>query len=326
MKRAVILINLGSPTAPEPGAIRDFLGQFLSDPRVVEIPRLLWLPLLRGIILPLRSSRVAKLYREIWTTEGSPLTAMTNRQADLLQAALLRSGGGDIVVKVAMTYGRPSIAEVVGELRSAGVEKFLLLPLYPQYSGTTTGAVYDQVAKMIVRSRHVPDIEIVRSYHDRPDYIAALAASIREYRQQHGSADLLLFSFHGIPRSCVDKGDPYLDHCKQTAQSVAEVLALPSGAWRLCFQSRFGRAEWLQPYTDDVLRSLPGEGIKRVDVVCPAFASDCLETLEEIEKGSRECFMGAGGEYFGRVPCLNDRCDHIEMMRAIVTRNGISGA
>lgn len=317
MKRAVILVNLGSPVAPEPLAIRRFLAQFLSDPRVVEIPRLLWLPLLRGIILPLRSKRVAKLYRDIWTADGSPLTAMTLKQVSLLQSALNHSSIEDMVVEMAMTYGSPSIADVVAGLRAKGIERLLLLPLYPQYSATTTGAVYDQLAHLVRQTRYVPDVKVVRHYCHRPDYIAALAASVRDYRQQHGSAEILLFSFHGIPKACVEKGDPYYEHCVFTATRVAEALGLAESQWRLCFQSRFGKAEWLQPYTDEVLAALPAAGIASVDVICPAFASDCLETLEEIEVGSRDCFISAGGKSFGRIPCLNDRSDHIEMLRAI---------
>ncbi len=322
MKRAVILINLGSPVAPEPFAIKKFLNQFLSDKRVVEIPRLLWLPLLRGIILPLRSRRVAGLYHEIWTDEGSPLTVMTFRQSVLLEKSLTDSGVSDVVVRVAMTYGQPSIAETIENLRADGVEKFLLLPLYPQYSGTTTGAIYDQLADVFLKNRYVPDVHIIRQYCYHADYIETLANSVRDYREQNGSADMLLFSFHGIPQACVDKGDPYYQHCAYTAQAVAVELGLTSAQWKICFQSRFGRAAWLQPYTDAVLTALPAEGIRRVDVICPAFASDCLETLEEIESGSRGCFMNAGGEYFARIPCLNDRKDHIRFLQTLVLENG----
>lgn len=317
IKRAVVLVNLGSPAMPTPAAIKTFLTQFLSDSRVVEIPRLLWWPLLRAVILPLRSKRVAKLYEEIWTEKGSPLTAMTIRQAALLQAKLQQSGNADVIVCTAMTYGHPSIAEVIGTLRKQQIENIMLIPLYPQYSGTTTGAVYDQVARLVSSSRYVPDVRVVRHYCHRDEYIAALANSVRDYRQQHGSSEILLFSFHGIPRYCVEKGDPYADHCMHTAKLVAEELGLTDSQWKLCFQSRFGRAEWLQPYTDELLAALPADGIKRVDIICPAFASDCLETLEEIEIGSRDCFMKAGGEYFARIPCLNDRDDHIKLLESI---------
>jgi ferrochelatase len=322
MKRAVILVNLGSPAAPAPASIRAFLSEFLSDPRVVEIPRWLWLPLLKGIILPLRCKRVAELYKEIWTEQGSPLTVMTYRQAALLESALHQTGATDTVVRVAMTYGQPAISNMVEELRTQGIEKILLLPLYPQYSGTTTGAIYDQLANLIKASRYVPDIHVVRDYCYREDYISALAKSVSDHRMQHGAAELLLFSFHGIPKACVDKGDPYYEHCKYTANAVAKALNLSESQWRLCFQSRFGRAQWLQPYTDDMLKLLPAEGISRVDIICPAFASDCLETLEEIEIGSRNCFIGAGGKYFSRISCLNDSSEHIKMLQSIIIENG----
>lgn len=323
MKRAVILVYLGSPTAPEPTAIKQFLNPFLSDPRVVEIPRWLWLPLLRAVILPLRSKRVAQLYQSIWTEQGSPLTVISVRQAALLEKALASPG---IFVRTAAVYGKPSLAQCVADLRKQGAEQFLVLPMYPQYSGTTTAAVYDQVAEIFTQHRYVPDIRIVREYCYRDDYIAALAQSIRQHRAQYGAADVLLFSFHGIPQACVDRGDPYYEQCQYTASAVAQALELSSEQWRIGFQSRFGRAKWLQPYTDDVLALLPSQGIRRVDVVCPAFAADCLETLEEIEHGSRRCFSVAGGEYFSRIACLNDADEHIAMLQAIATENGFGEA
>jgi ferrochelatase len=321
--RAVILVYLGSPIAPEPSAIRQFLNSFLSDPRVVEIPRWLWLPLLRAVILPLRSQRVAKLYRSIWTEQGSPLTAITQRQAERLEKSLNTS---DVIVRAAAVYGTPSIAQCIDDLRKQGIEQFLVLPMYPQYSATTTAAVYDQVAALFTQQRYVPDIRIVREYCYRKDYIAALAQSIRQHRAKNGTADVLLFSFHGIPQACVDRGDPYYEQCKYTAEAVANALSLANEQWRIGFQSRFGRAKWLQPYTDEVLASLPASGVRRVDVVCPAFAADCLETLEEIEHGSRHCFMAAGGEYFSRIDCLNDSDEHIAVLHSIVVENGFGAA
>ena len=323
MKRAVILVYLGSPAAPEPAAIRKFLYQFLADTRVVEIPRWFWLPLLKGVILPLRSRRVARLYQSIWTEQGSPLTAISLRQTRLLEKAL---GSANILVRLAAVYGGTSLAECIADLRKQDVEQFLVLPMYPQYSGTTTAAVYDQVAEIFTHHRYVPDIRVVREYCYRDDYIAALAQSIRRHREQHGAADMLLFSFHGIPQACVDRGDPYYDQCRHTASAVAEALELSDKQWKMSFQSRFGRAQWLQPYTDEVLASLPSSGVRRVDVVCPAFAADCLETLEEIEHGSRACFSAAGGEYFSRIACLNDADEHIEMLRAIVSGYGFGEA
>jgi ferrochelatase len=316
IKQGVILVNLGSPTAPEPAAIKAFLASFLSDKRVVEIPSLIWKPLLHGVILPLRAKRVAGLYHEIWTEQGSPLTAMTLRQVELLQALC-----PDVAVAHAMTYGQPSVASVIERFRAQGIESILLIPLYPQYSGTTTGAVYDQVAKLIQRSRFVPDVYIVRQYCEREDYHEALAHSIRDHWSSHGQSQKLLFSFHGIPQRCVDLGDPYLQQCQATAMAVATKLKLEDGQWTVAFQSRFGNAKWLQPYTDRVLEELPQQGIRSVDVVCPAFASDCLETLEEIEVGSRGCFMSAGGERFSRIKCLNDDSLQIQMLASIVKEN-----
>ncbi len=318
MKRAVLLVYLGSPASYEPQSIRQFLNQFLSDRRVVEIPRWLWLPLLRGVILPLRSKRVAKLYQSIWTEQGSPLTVISNSQAALLEKSL---ASPEIAVRAIAAYGNYPLQQCVADLRQQGVEQFLVLPMYPQYSGTTTGAVYDQVVEIFAQQRYVPDIRIIREYCYRKDYIAALADSIRQHRAQNDAAEMLLFSFHGIPQACVERGDPYYEQCLHTANAVASALNLASHQWRVGFQSRFGRAKWLQPYTDDVLAALPAEGIRRIDVVCPAFAADCLETLEEIEHGSRACFMKAGGEYFSRIACLNDSEAHIAMLNAIVAEN-----
>ncbi len=316
-KRAVILVNLGSPAAPESPAIKKFLSQFLSDRRVVELPALLWRPLLRAVILPLRVKRLVHSYRKIWTEDGSPLTAMTLRQTRLLQATL-RADFPQLHVQHAMTYGTPAIADVIKNMRAQGIEDIALIPLYPQYSGTSTGAVYDQLAALIQRSRFVPDVRVLRQYYEREDYIAALAQSVSEHWALHGRGEKLLFSFHGIPQFCVDKGDPYFAQCQQTAQAVATSLSLSSAQWGVCFQSRFGRATWLQPYTDSVLQQLPSAGVRSVDLLCPSFAADCLETLEEIEIGSRAIFLAAGGERFSRIACLNDHPRHIEMLANIV--------
>lgn len=309
----VVLVNLGSPAKPKASAVWQFLARFLSDRRVVELPRLVWLPLLYGVILPLRSHRVAKLYQSIWTTEGSPLLMTLRHQARALQAQC-----PDMVVSYAVSYGEPSISQAVSQLRATGVETVVVLPLYPQYSGTTTGAVYDQVAKLMASSRYVPDIRVVRQYSDRPDYIAVLAHSIQQHWSAHGRSEKLLFSFHGIPRHCVGKGDPYELQCRQTAADVVAVLGLQPEQWQISFQSRFGKAEWLQPYTDAVLAALPRQGCRTVDVVCPSFSADCLETLEEIEQGSRRLFLSAGGQRFCLVPCLNNMPEHIRMMESIV--------
>jgi ferrochelatase len=318
-KKGVILVNLGSPVAPDAGAVRAFLGRFLSDKRVVELPAYLWRPLLHCIILPLRAQRVASLYRAIWTSEGSPLVAATRKQVEGVQQLC-----PDMAVTYAMSYGEPSIANAVASFRAGGVESILVLPLYPQYSGTTTGAVYDQVAQVFRQARYVPDIRVVRHYAERADYIKALAESVRQQWSQCGRGDLLLFSFHGIPKRCVDKGDPYESQCHSTAVGVARELELDSTQWQLCYQSRFGKAEWLQPYTDEVLSGLPSRGVKSVDVICPAFASDCLETLEEIEVGSRAVFMETGGTSFNRIPCLNDSTMHLQVLAAVIKESFVA--
>lgn len=314
---AVLLINLGSPAAPTAAAVKRFLTRFLSDTRVVELPALLWRPLLRGIILPLRSKRVSKLYHEIWTDKGSPLTAITIEQAQKLQQHL-HEHDIDLPVTYAMSYSEPGIADTLSALRAKGIEKVIVLPLYPQYSGTTTAAIFDQLAAFNRQQRYVMDLRVVREYCLRDDYIAVLAQSIAHHRQTHGAGELLLFSYHGIPQACVDKGDPYYQQCLFTSEKTAEKLGLSRDQWKMTFQSRFGKAQWLQPYTDAVLAALPAENIKTIDVVCPAFAADCLETLEEIESGSREVFMAAGGEKFTRIPCLNASAEHIEMLAKIV--------
>lgn len=316
-KTAVLLVNLGSPSAPTPVAVKQFLQRFLSDQRVVELPALLWSPLLNGVILPLRSKRVAKLYHEIWTDKGSPLTAITREQAEKLESDL-RARGLDMPVAYAMSYSEPYIAQSLLSLRQLGVEKVVILPLYPQYSGTTTGAIFDQLAAFTKQQRYVMDLRVVREYCLRDDYIDVLANSIRQHRQTHGAGELLLFSYHGIPQACVDKGDPYYQQCLFTSEQTALRLGLNASQWKMTFQSRFGKAQWLQPYTDAVLAALPAENIKTVDVVCPAFAADCLETLEEIEVGSREVFIGAGGERFTRIPCLNASDEHIKLLAEIV--------
>ena len=313
---AVILVNLGTPDAPTPGGVRRFLRNFLSDSRVVEIPRLIWLPILYGVILPFRPRRVAKLYQEIWLAEGSPLRVISERQ-QLALAERLQSQR----VTTAMVYGGPSIADRVAELRRDGIEKILLLPLYPQYSATTTGSVYDRVANIIQSSRNIPDIAVHKDYHKHPDYIAALANSVREHWDSKGRAQRLLLSYHGIPQLCVDKGDPYYQQCIDKAHLLATALGLEASQWAVTFQSRLGKAQWLQPYTDKTLEQWGADGVESVDVLCPAFSVDCLETLEEIDGENREIFLEAGGKRFEYIPCLNDRDDHIQMMANIVAEH-----
>lgn len=315
----VLLVNLGTPEAPTPGAVRAFLRDFLSDPRVVEIPRLIWLCILYGVILPFRPRKVAHAYASIWTEQGSPLRVLTESLAHRLQARLTEaSGDAAPKVAVAYTYGEPSIACQLSALREAGVERTLVLPLYPQYSATTTGSVYDQCAAVMKASRDIPDLVVQKHYYSRPDYVRALVNSIRSHRAQHPGADCLLFSFHGIPRRNVDLGDPYEQHCLHTARDVATILGLEEHQWRVSFQSRLGRAEWLKPYTDETLRTLPSEGVKRLDVICPAFAIDCLETLEEIDVENREVFLESGGADYQYIPCLNDSEDQVFFLANLV--------
>ncbi len=315
---AVILVNLGTPTAPTTGAVRRFLKSFLSDKRVVEIPRLLWLPILYGIILPFRSKKVAKLYRAIWRDQGSPLKVILTDQVIALEQWLCSENNGSPVrVTGAMVYGSPSIEDRVVEMQREGIDKFLVLPLYPQYSGTTTGSVFDQYAALIRKSRNVPDIKICKDYYKREDYIQALANSVREYWANHGRSQRLLLSYHGIPQRCVDLGDPYYNQCMETSHLLAQALELKSEEWGVSFQSRLGKAQWLQPYTDQVLENWGASGVKSVDVLCPAFSADCLETIEEIDQENRDLFLRAGGERFQYIPCLNVREDHIQMMANI---------
>lgn len=314
-RTGVILMNLGTPTDAKPKAVRKFLKEFLSDQRVVELPRLIWLPILYGVILPFRATRVARLYKQIWRVGGSPLKVITEEQVAKLQTCFSEN---KIKITYAMTYGAPKLSDCVAELEQQGYQKIFVLPLYPQFSATTTGPVYDQYAALIRQQRNISDITIKKNYYDRPDYIDALVQSILDHWQNNKPAEKLLFSFHGIPKRCVDKGDPYQEHCVYTAKQVASRLRLDDSQWQLSFQSRLGKAEWLKPYTDQLLVQMASEGVESVDVICPAFAADCLETLEEIEVENRDLFLSAGGRRFNSIPCLNASVEHIEMMKNIV--------
>lgn len=317
----VLITNLGTPDAPEKGALRSYLRQFLWDHRVVEIPRLLWWLILHGIILRLRPARSAAAYRQIWTDRGSPLMVNTQEQALALRQRLQERHGERVLVEFAMRYGKPDISGTVQNLLDAGVEKLVVLPLYPQYSGPTTGSTFDALAADLSRRRRVPELRFVAQYHDHPAYIEALAESILAYRRTHGSVDKLVFSYHGEPRRCLDLGDPYFCHCHKTTRLVIEKLGLDEDAYLTTFQSRFGKAEWLQPYTDATLKSLPGSGVKSVQVICPGFSADCLETLEEIGVENREYFMQAGGERYEYIPCLNYDAGHISALAAVLEDN-----
>ena len=316
----VLVVNLGTPDAPDTTSVRRFLRQFLSDPRVVEFPRLPWWFILNLGILPIRSSRSAAAYRKIWTDDGSPLLVCSRQLADALQQRL----AGQVIVELAMSYGTPSIDAGIDALLGAGVRRILVLPLYPQYSGTTTASVFDAVARKFGKLRRIPEMRFIDSYHSEPLYVAALANSVREHWARYGRGDKLLMSFHGVPVSTVEGGDPYLRHCEETANGLAAALQLKSEEWLLTFQSRVGRQEWLQPYTDETLTSLAGDGVERLDVICPGFAVDCLETLEEIAMENADLFVESGGRELSYIPALNARDDHADMLAQLVRRQ-VSG-
>ena len=304
-RTAILLCNLGTPDAPTAPALRRYLGQFLSDQRVVEIPKPLWWLILHGIILRTRPAKSAAKYASIWTPEGSPLAVWTSKQATLLRG-WLGEAGHQVLVRHAMRYGNPSIASQLDTLKAEGATRILILPLYPQYSGTTTASVFDAVYTWAARTRNVPELRFVNHYHDDPGYINALAATIQTHWKHHGPPDKLVMSFHGVPERTLHLGDPY--HCEshKTARLLAQRLGLQKDDYQVTFQSRFGKAKWLQPYTEPTLIEMGQAGVGRVDVICPGFTGDCLETLEEINQEAREAFLHAGGKEFHYIPCLND--------------------
>lgn len=313
----VLLVNLGTPEAPTTSAVRRFLAQFLSDPRVIEMPRWLWWLILHGIILRIRPRRSAQAYKKIWTERGSPLLFHTQDLAAGLDATLA-STSQHLEVHTAMSYGQPGIESVLRSLMQRNLRRLLVLPLYPQYSGTTTASVFDAVSKELQTWRWLPEISFVTDYYAAPGYTDLLADSIVRYRKQHGSSAHLLFSFHGIPERYILNGDPYYCHCLVTARKVAEKLQLNATQWGVSFQSRVGRERWLQPYTDQALQQLAQSGVKSVDVICPAFAVDCLETLEEIAMGERERFLHHGGERLHYIPALNAEANHVEFLAGLI--------
>lgn len=319
---ALLLVNLGTPEAPTTPAVRRYLAEFLSDPRVVEIPRALWLPLLHGVILNVRPGRSARKYAEIWTPEGSPLAVHTAQQASLLEERMRsRIGASAPIVAYAMRYGRPAIADTLAQLREAGCERILVLPLYPQYAASTTASVMDAVGAWLAKTRNVPEIRLLKHFHDHDAYIQALAALVRRHWERNDRGAKLVMSFHGLPRSTLERGDPYHCECHKTARLLAEALGLATGEWVLTFQSRFGRTEWLQPYTEPTLIELARTGNRRVDVVCPGFVSDCLETLEEIGIGGKQAFLTHGGGEFHLLPCLNESPEWIAALDILASQN-----
>ena len=308
-KTGILLANLGTPDAPTPGAVKRYLRQFLSDKRVVDTSRLLWWPLLRGVILPIRSPRVAKLYQSVWMEEGSPLMVYSRRQQQALAARL-----PDTPVALGMSYGSPSLASAVDDLLAQGVEHIVVLPLYPQYSCSTVAAVWDELARILAKKRAIPGISFIRDYAEHPDYIHALAASVRASFAVHGEPDLLLLSYHGIPQRYANQGDDYPQRCRDTTRELVSALGLPPERVMMTFQSRFGREPWLTPYTDETRKLLGEKGTQHIQVLCPGFAADCLETLEEIAVQNREIFLEAGGKQYEYIPALNADAAHIEMM------------
>ena len=313
----VLLVNLGTPDAPTPSAVRRYLKQFLSDRRVVDVPKLIWWPVLNGIILPLRSARVAKAYQSIWQ-DDSPLRAIGVKQVAELQQYLTANHGFMGKVELAMTYGKPALDDALGRLLQQSCRRIVVLPLYPQYSATTTASVFDALARALGVIRHLPEVRMVQDYHQHPLYIAALAESVQSFWKTHGKPQQLLLSFHGIPQRYARLGDPYPTQCEGTALALVQALGLKEGEWQLTYQSRFGREPWLQPYTDHTLAALAQQGIRSVDVICPAFAADCLETLEEIAEENKEIFLEAGGQQYRYIPALNDSPLHVKMMAALV--------
>ncbi|MEO5621977.1 MAG: ferrochelatase [Dokdonella sp.] len=316
----VLLVNLGTPDAPDKRAVRRYLAQFLADPRIVELPRWLWRLILHGIILRVRPARSAALYRKIWTPQGSPLATGTAALAERVQVALHSQRPGPILVRHAMRYGKPDIGGTLRELSAMGMRRLLVVPLFPQYSGTTSASVLDAVGKELARWRWLPDLRFVSGYHADARHIEALARSVEGHWRRHGRAQRLLLSFHGIPQKYVRSGDPYFCQCQETARRLRERLDLGEDEMIVCFQSRAGRGAWLKPYTETTLQALPDTGIKHVQVLCPGFAVDCLETLEEIAITNHARFLHAGGERFDYIPALNDGDDQVGAITNLILR------
>ncbi len=318
-KTGVLLINLGTPDAPTPAALRRYLAEFLWDKRVVDLPRPLWWLILHGIILRTRPAKSARAYQSVWSEGGSPLLVISRQQQQSLQSLLEEQEPGKYHVALGMRYGNPSIASALEEFRNRDIEELVILPLYPQNSCSTTGSSFDAVAQVMQQHRFVPSQRFIADYHDHAFYIQALADSVRAAWQQHPQPDRLVISFHGTPVRFRDEGDAYYEQCQTTARLLAAELKLDEGEWLLSFQSRFGKEAWLQPYTDVTLKALPAQGVKSVDVICPGFSADCLETLEEIAEENRDYFIEAGGEGFHYIPALNSDMAHIELLVALVS-------
>lgn len=319
----VLLLNLGTPDAPTKSALKKYLNQFLSDKRVIELPTWSWQLLLQGVILRTRPKRVAKLYQSIWTDEGSPLLVYTRSLSRKLDSVLkLRYGGSAVHVAYGMRYGNPSVSTALRELKEKGCTRIIFIPLFAQYSSTTVGSAFDAFASELMKWRWVPDVRTIHYFHDHPAYIEALASRVRKYWEEHGRGEKLLMSFHGVPRRYVEAGDPYSCHCRKTARLIAEKLGLEESAYHVSFQSQFGKEEWIKPATDTTLIEWAKAGMKRVDVMCPGFLADCLETIEEIAEENRENFIHHGGEDFHYIPALNDGEDFVHVLEELCVENG----
>jgi protoporphyrin/coproporphyrin ferrochelatase len=312
----IVLTNLGTPDAPTARALRRYLGEFLSDPRVVEMPRWLWKIILHGIILRTRPRKAAHNYQQIWTLSGSPLLSIAQQQRDAIETYLNQHF--PVKIELGMRYGTPSIPQALENLKKSGCEKILILPLYPQYASATVGSTFDAVSKTLQKWRWIPQLRFISNYHDWHLYISALVESVKENWQTNGKTQKLIFSFHGIPKQTFLAGDPYFCHCQKTARLVAEQLDLKKEEYLVTFQSRFGRQEWLQPYTDKILEQLPKNGISSVSIICPGFSADCLETLEEIDQQNRQLFLNHGGKTFHYIPALNDQKNHIYALSQLI--------
>ena len=317
----ILVTNLGTPDAPTTSAVRKYLAEFLSDSRVIETLKIFWLPLLYGIILLTRPRRSARSYAKIWTDTGSPLRIISEQQVKALRKNLEDKFQGQFAIELAMRYGNPSISNALEKLRLANARRLLLFPLYPQYSATTTASTFDAVVNVLKNWRWLPELRVINHYHDDQGYTAVLAERIRIHWASMGKPERLMFSFHGLPKKYFDSGDPYFCECQKTARLVAEQLKMDNEQWTVSFQSRFGPMEWLKPYTDDVLRQWARSGLTHVQVICPGFSADCLETLEEIQLQSRQVFLEAGGKQFSYITALNDEPDHIEALTSIILKH-----
>jgi len=321
-KLGVLMVNLGTPESPEVPAVRRYLAEFLSDPRIIELPRWLWKTILHGVILRIRPARSSEAYKTVWSEdEGSPLLSISRAQASALQVDLQQRFGEDVVVALGMRYGEPSIHNAISELEKHNCRRMIVLPMYPQYSGTTTASVFDAVATRLQRTRWLPELRFITQYCDEPGYIKVLADSVRKHWEAHGRAQQLVTSYHGIPKRYLMNGDPYHCQCHKTTRLLAETLGISAADYRVVFQSRVGREEWLRPYCDETMKTLPAENITEIDVMCPAFSADCLETIEEIKEENCEYFMEHGGKTFNYIPCLNDSADHISFLGDLIEKH-----